>query len=58
MHTAIDFDDEAIGGNVEIDDERVEDVLPPNADTKLLLADVPPKNRLAARRSAPHLASE
>jgi hypothetical protein len=58
MHAAIDLDDEPIRRNVEVDDERIEDVLAANANAKLLLADMPPKQCLAARRRAAHFASE
>src|SRR4029079_12348084 len=43
VHAAVDFDDETIRRNVEVDHERIEHVLPPHAHAELLLTEMPPE---------------
>ena len=56
MNAAVDFDYEPPRCDEEVDDERLEHMLPPNANAELLPAKLRPEQRLAARRRSTHLA--
>jgi hypothetical protein len=58
VKAAIDLDDETVRGHVEVDDVRIEDVLPANANTELTLTNPPPEQRFRASRRFAMLTSK